>query len=721
MKKITLLFLLFIVGWQINAQSTCTQTFTVSGSDDDPTVLTINAADLNCNGANPATSMKLTNAAGSLTSGFCSSDASSWYGFDLSIDGGPITTGCAGDFNDIDITGFTTLTITSHDDDAYSDGVTITIDVEVTFTPTAVPGCSALSTPTNGAVSIMSSVISWPVASGGATGYKLNVGTTPGGTNVLNMFDVGNVLTYDLGALSAGTTYYVTVVPYNGVGNAVACTESSFTTCGTIAAPAVENFATFLPGCWQEGDNGDLTAGPATFGTSTWAEDGFGNVGTTGAINYNLYLATANDWIISPLFNIPASGYELKFDAAATQYASTNAPTTPWEADDVVEVLVSTGTTNWTVLYTYNDTNVPSNLGTTNIIDLDAYAGQNVRFAFRALEGAANGSADIDFSVDNFELRLTPACAEPVGLIVSNLTDMSADISWSVTTGNYQYVIDQVAGNPAGAGTATTSTTYNASGLAPLTTYYLHVRTDCGGTFSVWSTVSFTTLATPPSNDNCATAIALTAGGVFADNQVVGTNQGASNSNPPAPGCASFAGGDVWYSVTIPASGSLTIETNNDTAGGSTLTDSGLAIYSGTCGALALVSCDDDSSTDGNFSLISLTGRTPGEVLYANVWEYGGGTVGTFKISAYDASLSTGSFDSASFVAYPNPVKNVLNLSYATEISSVEVYNMLGQKVIAKTLNVAQGQVDMTSLNAGNYIVKVTADGATKTIKVIKQ
>lgn len=721
MKKITLLFLLFITCWQVNAQSTCTQVFTVSGYDDDPTVLTINIGDLTCNGANPATSIKLTNAAGSLTSGFCAADGSSWFGFDLSVDGAPAITGCGADFNDIDITGFSTLTITSHDDDVYSDYVTMTISVEVTFTPSSVPGCTAVSSPVTGAVNVMSSLVSWPAASGGATGYRLNVGTTPGGTNVLNMFDAGNVLTHDLGALTAGTTYYVTIIPYNGVGNAVGCTETSFTTCGTTVAPAVENFATFLPGCWQEADSGDLTAGPSTFGASGWAQDGFGNSGTTGAINYNIYLASANDWMVSPMFNIPATGYELKFDAAATQYASTNAPTTAWEADDFVEVLVSTGTTNWTVLYTYNDTNVPSNLGTTNILDLDAYAGQNVRFAFRVVEGAADGTADIDFSLDNFELRLTPACAEPIGLTVSNLTDSSADISWSVTTGNYQYVLDQVAGNPAGAGTPTTSTTYNASGLPQTTTHYLHVRTDCGGTFSTWSTVSFTTLATPPSNDNCSTATALTAGGVFADNPVMVTNAGATNSNPPAPGCASFAGGDVWYSVTIPASGSLTIETNNDTAGGSTLTDSGLAVYSGACGALTLVECDDDDSADGNFSLIAVTGRTPGEVLYVNTWEYGGGIVGTFRISAYDASLSTGSFDSAAFKAYPNPVTNVLNLSYSSDLSSVEVYNMLGQKVLAKVLNVTQAQVDMSNLNAGNYFVKVTADGITKTIKVIKQ
>jgi len=417
------------------------------------------------------------------------------------------------------------------------------------------------------------------------------------------------------------------------------------------------------------------------------------------------------------MFTIPTTGYELKYDAVATQYASTNAPTTPWESDDTVEVLVSTGTNNWTVLYTYNDTNVPSNAGTTNIIDLDAYAGQNIRFAFRAVEGAADGSADIDFSIDNMQIRLTPLCVEPTGALASSVTDSSANIAWNVTTGNYQYVLDQVPTDPAGAGTVIATNSFNPTLLAPSTVYYFHVRTDCGGTFSIWTTVSFTTLATPPSNDNCANATALTAGGVFSAYPAAVTLAGASNSNPPAPGCASFSGNDVWYAVTIPASGTLTVETNNDGTGNF---DTGMAVYSGACGSLVFVECDDDDSADGNYSMINLA-RTPGEVLYVNTWRYGGGAAITYQISAYDASLSAGSFDVNSFKAYPNPVKNVLNLSYSTEISSVEVYNMLGQKVMTKTLNVAQGQIDMSNLNAGNYIVKVTADGLTKTIKVVKQ
>ena len=43
-KNITLWLFALLICWQVNAQ-TCSQTFTATGQDDDPTVLTINAAD----------------------------------------------------------------------------------------------------------------------------------------------------------------------------------------------------------------------------------------------------------------------------------------------------------------------------------------------------------------------------------------------------------------------------------------------------------------------------------------------------------------------------------------------------------------------------------------------------------------------------------------------------------------------------------------------------
>ena len=236
---------------QLNAQ-TCIQTFTASGQDDDPTVLTINAADITCYGANPLTSLKLINPAGSLTSFYCSTDGTEWFGFNLSIDGGAPITGCATTFNNLDITGFTTLTITSFDDDSWSDSVTITIGVEATFVPMTPPSCVTVSSPVNGAINVSSSVISWPAAAGGATGYRLSVGSMPGATDVLNNFDVGNVLSYSLTGLVGGSTYYVTVFPYNVNGAATGCTEINFTTCDVSTIPFTEEFESITSGVPSE-------------------------------------------------------------------------------------------------------------------------------------------------------------------------------------------------------------------------------------------------------------------------------------------------------------------------------------------------------------------------------------------------------------------------------------------------------------------------------------
>ncbi|ESU20446.1 hypothetical protein FEDK69T_29660 [Flavobacterium enshiense DK69] len=730
MKKFTFLIFLLVFGLQSFSQSICKQTFTVSGKDVDPnngnrpTVLTINASDIICHGTGTGVTMTLKRPGQSLISDRCSS----WFNFSLSVDGGTPITGCGGSFDNVDITGFSTLTITSANLDQYPDDVTISIDVEVAFTPTEAPVCTALNVPANGAVNVIDSRIKWPVAAGGTTGYKLNVGTTAGESDILNMQYVGNVTDYTLGTLTPGTTYYVKVIPYNAIGDATGCAETTFTTCGAVSVPVSEDFTTYLPGCWQKGKNGDLAAGPGTFIGSAWFEDGFANNGSTGAFSYNIAWNTGNEWVVSPLFTIPATGYELKFDAAANQHNLTSAPTTPWESDDVVQVLVSNDVNNWTVLYTYNNTNVPSNIGTSNIIDLDAYAGQNVRFAFRAVEGTDNGNADIDFSIDNFNLRLTPPCADLSGLTASNITDSAATITWNSVAGGYQYVLDQVASDPVGAGTDTATNSFSASPLSPETVYYLHVRTDCSGVYGVWSTVSFTTLPPPPAppvNDICANAIALTTGGVFQDNYITGTIWGATTTSGVAPSCATNFAADVWYSVVVPASGNLKIETFITPS--YQLVDTVIGAFSGACGTLVPVACSDNDGEYSQYGLssLSLTNRTPGETLYVGVWKSGvaapAQNSSEFSISAYDATLSAADFDTTVFKAYPNPVKDVLNLTYSAEISSVEVYNMLGQKVLAKTLNVAQGQIDMSNLNAGNYVVKVTSEGLTKTIKVVKR
>ncbi len=64
----------------------------------------------------------------------------------------------------------------------------------------------------------------------GANGFYLTVGTTPGGTNIVNNVDVGLVTSFDPGALPFNTNIYVKIVPYNNLGNAIGCIEQSFVT-----------------------------------------------------------------------------------------------------------------------------------------------------------------------------------------------------------------------------------------------------------------------------------------------------------------------------------------------------------------------------------------------------------------------------------------------------------------------------------------------------------
>ncbi|OBX21809.1 MULTISPECIES: T9SS type B sorting domain-containing protein [Bizionia] len=99
---------------------------------------------------------------------------------------------------------------------------------------TALPNCnSVLTTPANGSIDVDENAdLTWSAASVLVTGYYLYIGTTPGGTDVLDAEDVGNVLTYDIGTLAYDTTFYVTIVPYNDNGLALpsGCTEYNFTT-----------------------------------------------------------------------------------------------------------------------------------------------------------------------------------------------------------------------------------------------------------------------------------------------------------------------------------------------------------------------------------------------------------------------------------------------------------------------------------------------------------
>lgn len=82
--------------------------------------------------------------------------------------------------------------------------------------------------------------------------------------------------------------------------------------------------------------------------------------------------------------------------------------------------------------------------------------------------------------------------------------------------------------------------------------------------------------------------------------------------------------------------------------------------------------------------------------------------------------LNTNDFDAANFSVYPNPVKDVLNISSTNVVDSVVVYDVLGKVVLQDTPGVVSPSINTSALSSGAYLVNVTIDGSSKTIKVIK-
>ncbi|RXP44537.1 T9SS C-terminal target domain-containing protein [Lutibacter sp. HS1-25] len=60
--------------------------------------------------------------------------------------------------------------------------------------------------------------------------------------------------------------------------------------------------------------------------------------------------------------------------------------------------------------------------------------------------------------------------------------------------------------------------------------------------------------------------------------------------------------------------------------------------------------------------------------------------------------------DDASILIYPNPVQNILNVNALNEIEKIEVFNILGQKVLSKEND---SSIDVSGLNKGTYIAKI--------------
>ncbi|WP_282030859.1 BspA family leucine-rich repeat surface protein [Winogradskyella eximia] len=190
---------------------------------------------------------------------------------------------------------FASYPITLYIYDSPSAGCESEEDFELTIT--IPPPCTSLDTPLNGSVDVLIGTnLTWNLVSE-ATGYLLTVGTTSGGTEILNGVDVGNVLTYDLPAdLPEHTIIYVSIIPYNADGNATNCTEESFTTEDLLFPPNCTSLSSPITGSVNIPVDTDLTWAAVTeatgyiltVGTSSGGTDILNAVDVGNVLTYDL-------------------------------------------------------------------------------------------------------------------------------------------------------------------------------------------------------------------------------------------------------------------------------------------------------------------------------------------------------------------------------------------------------------------------------------------------
>ncbi len=97
-----------------------------------------------------------------------------------------------------------------------------------------------------------------------------------------------------------------------------------------------------------------------------------------------------------------------------------------------------------------------------------------------------------------------------------------------------------------------------------------------------------------------------------------------------------------------------------------------------------------------------------------------GGCQSDYLAVTVEQTSGVADFNNFGFRYYPNPVTDMMYLSANTPISNVTVINMLGQEVNVPA-NSDNTSLDMSGLPTGNYLIKVTIEGVSKMLKVVKK
>ena len=604
------------------------------------------------------------------------------------------------------------------------------------------PTCIKPTAVTVANISTATASVSWtaptPAPAGGYDVYVSTVNTPPTVATAPTQTGVNSPVT--LSALTPATNYYVWVRSRCSTTDLSSWTSAStFTTLCAAYVPAyTNNFSTFPGTCWSQAAGGTPATGPdASLTTSYWVADGFLNVGTTGAAKINLYTTNRTGWLISPVFDLTAGGYRVKFDNGLTDYNDTTP--SAMGADDVVNFLVSTnGGTSWKVLQTWDAANTPSNNLNQYTYNIPAGTSvNNVKFAFYGTDGAVSDPVDYEFFVDNFVIEAVPTCIEPTQLTLTGYTANSATLSWTAATpapANGYTVYYSTANAAPTASTVlnatnsvtSTTTTATVSGLTPVTTYYFWIRSECGpNATAVWvgPVSALTGYCVPAPSSVDALGITNVTFGIAPN--IVNNTTGAEPGNygnynnmigDVEAGVATNV--DITYETGYVYNTKIWVDLNNNLA-----FETGEELFSG-----------PSLSTNPTVLSASITipAGTPAgnyRMRIGGVWNiqptacYTGayGSFEDYTVNVVAPAMSTTEVDGKNALTlYPNPFTEFVTIDKANEVKAVTVFDVAGRMV--KKVAKIEEKISTSDLQTGMYVFRIEMkDGSVKTVKAIKK
>lgn len=255
-------------------------------------------------------------------------------------------------------------------------------------TVTSTPNCDIVMTsPTNGEINAATTgLITWNPATGGVVAYKFSMGTASGATDMVNQALVeGGDTFYNVGALTQGMTYYVSIIPYNSLGDS-SCTEFQFTTFDVPANDACINA---------------YDAFPLPY---TNSQDAFG--------------ATNNDGFIANCGSGMNDGVWYIVTGNGEEITVTVTETSMWDS----ELGVYTGSCgNYTCLDFSDSSNDTEEVIFTSVIGETYYI--NV--------GHFSGFMNNDEGAFDINITSSPVCSLPSDIQVENITNTTAQVSWT--------------------------------------------------------------------------------------------------------------------------------------------------------------------------------------------------------------------------------------------------------------------------------------------------